>query len=211
MTFSSSTGWCLHGNELIEHLMWLGFAEDFRSCFDGKFQSIMGFWGSAPWGFGLGLGARRVRLAFSHDGRNIAFLPFRKSYRQVVEFQESMSVCIILGGEHPTNRGCGLVHPLMTFTWTICPHKNPKKSPGWTNPQPRFVGWTTKYAGQELDRVFMSTVSEINRPNRPELKISPRCVPHGAGILAHRNPNSMAQLCTGWGPQSIAFSCPING
>ena len=44
---------------------------------------------------------------------------------------------LVLGGELPTNRGCGLVHP--SYNWDFC-RVSPLKKLGWTNPQPRFVG-----------------------------------------------------------------------
>ena len=48
----------------------------------------------------------------------------------------------LLGAELPTNRFCGLVHPSF-LSGRLAP-LIPLKSPGWTNPPKRFVGWTTK-------------------------------------------------------------------
>ena len=54
------------------------------------------------------------------------------------DLHEATEATPILGGELPTNRGCGLVHP--SDLWDFC-RLNPLKSLGWTNPSiPRFLG-----------------------------------------------------------------------
>ena len=95
-----------------------------------------------------------ILLALNNVPQNIRFLIDVPEDRGVAEknlqkidfswFSLEILVDSLLGGSSHVHRGCGWVHPSY-LRGRLAPTKIPWKKPGSTNPQPRFVGWTTKY------------------------------------------------------------------
>ena len=110
------------------------------------------------------------------------------------------STSLPLGGELPTNRGCGLVHPGYNpgfLNGIFVGASRPRKSLGWTNPQPRFVGWTTKHEPSRSWSPPWSPPSSIaSPPSPPPWTPTSRCAARGPGRLRHGGRSTGAKGAT---------------